>query len=76
MKAVVQEYAGCFEIVLDAESIQEAAHLVRMGINATSDLRSLTTTVLSDAHADATGFQTSLVVGKRQRAVDTVPRAK
>lgn len=72
MKVIVEEFGGSFEIVLDAETVAEAAVLVRLGINHTKACRLLRTY----AYKEDRGVRSCLVFGKQRAATDSVPRAK
>ena len=63
MKVTVQEHSACFGIELTPETIAEAALLIRLGINATKDVRSVSAT----AHADGSIYG-SVVIGKRKQS--------
>lgn len=68
MKVELHEYSGCFSISLVAETVEEAAKLVRMGMNSTKDLRYLRT------YAYDTGVSADVVLGKSKRADSSVPK--
>lgn len=69
MKAKIAEYEGCFQIELDAETLEDAALIVRLGRNRTKELRSLNATA-----SPSGGFVVSLVIGKRKDASSLVSR--
>lgn len=72
MKAEVDEYDGCFSIILEAETLAEAAIVVRMGINATKELRCV------DALATRNGdnpIYVAIVIGKRKQSESGIGRA-
>lgn len=69
MKVLVSEHDGCFGVDLTAETMQEAATLVRMGMNRTEEVH----------HAAASAgkggeFGFCLVFGKAKMATEYVPR--
>lgn len=61
MKVELNEYDGCFEIALTAETVADAAKLARMSANRTTKLRSCG----ADAYQDGT-FCGYVVIGKRK----------
>lgn len=71
MKAVFEEHDGCFAIHLTAESMEEAAVLVRFGMNRTDSINSCSTMVAKTGE-----FGTSVVLGKSKRADAYVPKRK
>lgn len=71
MKVNTREYDGCFAIDLEAETLDDAAWLVRMAMNRTVELRSAACRVTSMGP-----FSGSIAIGKRKQAVISVPRAK
>lgn len=71
MKITLKEWEGCFGFDLEAESMQDAALLVRMGMNATKEIRHISAT----ANQDGT-FHGSLVLGKHKSANNDIPRRK
>lgn len=62
MKITLQEYDGCFSFDMEAETLKDAALLVRMGINATKEIRFLSAIAPSDGD-----FRGIVVIGKRKR---------
>lgn len=71
MKIEVHEFDHCFCFELAAETLEEAALLVRFGINATTELRG------SNAWAGAKGpIGVSIDIGKRKASTSTVPKAR
>lgn len=70
MKITAKEHDGCFSFDISAETLAEAALLVRFGMNRTK-LR----TSDSNARADGT-FDASLVFGKSRRADSDVPKRR
>jgi hypothetical protein len=68
MKATLQEHDGCFSIEFEAESLADAALLVRFGVNRTKEVRHAGT----DAHGDGT-VTASVVFGKHRRFNSSVP---
>lgn len=71
MKAEALEFDGCFSIRLIAETMEEAAVLVRMGMNRTDEIRTAETSVNSESK-----FETCVVFGKSKRSNSYVPRRK
>lgn len=69
MKAQFTEHEGCFSIDLQAENMQDAALLVRLGTNATSELRHLSTVV-----NQCGTFESSIVIAKRKQATSVVQK--
>lgn len=61
MKIEVNEESECFGFDLKPENVEEAALLVRFGLNATKELRCVDTT----AYRDGT-FTTWIVIGKKK----------
>lgn len=59
MKVKATEFDGCHSFELEAETLADAAFLVRMGMNSTPELRSLG----ADAYKDGTIFG-YIVIGK------------
>ena len=69
MKLKFAELEGCFSIDLDAETLEDAAFLVRFGINATSELRCAT------SYVDQNGsFGSAIVIGKRKQPTNEVQK--
>ena len=68
MKVTVNEHQGCFGIDLAPETMAEAALLVRLGVNATAEIRTCST----KAYNDGT-FGFDLVLGKHRRADSAIP---
>lgn len=69
MKVTFEEFEGCFSIDLGAENMEEAAKLVRFGMNRRNEVHS--------CHANITkggGFSAEIVFGKSRRANSTVPK--
>lgn len=71
MKVTLIENDGCFAINLVAENMEEAAKLVRFGMNRTDEIRSASTSVYG-----AGGFESHLVFGKHKRSDSSVPKRK
>lgn len=74
MKAKLVEYAGCFEIELAAETVEEAATMVRFGwfgMNQIKELRA------SEVYVTGSGtFTSSVVIGKAKQDGCRVPRVR
>lgn len=71
MKAKLREHPGCFGIDLTAETMEDAALLVRFGMNRTSELRNAGAMVNQDG-----SFSAYMVIGKRKDADATVQRRR
>ena len=71
MKIQMIENAGCFCFHMIAESMEDAAKLVRFGTNVTREVRSTS----AFASKDGT-FMGSCVLGKHKRADNYVVRRK
>ena len=67
MKVEVLEYEGCFSISISPETMAEAARLVRFGLNATKEVRSVDTIAYSDGT-----FSSHVVFGKRRNPLSGV----
>lgn len=67
MKAKLIEHSSCFEILLNPETMEEAAQVIRFGINGKKELVRFS----ADAHRDfsISGY---LLVGKRSRESSAV----
>lgn len=66
MKITLNEYEGCFCFDLEAETLNDAALLVRFGRNATKEVRSAATSVGEanrDGNFPVTAYAT---IGKRK----------
>lgn len=70
MKTKLTEFDGCFEIQIEAENMDEAAALVRFGMNRTQ-IRTCDASVFKGGD-----FKASVVFGKRKRGYCTVPKRK
>lgn len=68
MKAFLNEYEGCFSLDLTAETMAEAATLVRMGMNRKAELRRC----VANARQDGT-FDAYITFGKRRDANSDIP---
>lgn len=69
MKVKFTENGGCYCASLEAETVAEAAALVRMGMDSTRELRSCST----EAYQDGT-VSSYIVVGKSKKADSHVPK--
>lgn len=70
MKAELNEQDNRFVIVLTAETVAEAAVIVRMGMNHTQAL------LTCDADAFGSGeFQGFIAIGKKRINTSTIPKA-
>jgi hypothetical protein len=67
MKVALDEYEGCFGIVLTPETLEDAAKILRMGMNGTKEVRN----VSADVYPDNTlyGYVT---IGKRKQPTSSV----
>ena len=63
MKFTMIEHEGCFSFEMEAETMQDAALLVRFGTNATTEIRSISTSACKDG-----SFNSYCVIGKRKKA--------
>ena len=72
MKAEMFEDNGEFTIKLVAETLPDAAMLVRFGVNRTNTLRLVDTA----AYKGDAGIETFVCVAKRKNSQSSVPRAK
>ncbi len=69
MKIELIEHGQCFEVGFTAETLKEASLLVRLGKNATKEIRAI------DAHAHNDGTLTGfIVIGKHKQASSSVRR--
>ena len=71
MKFNLIEHEGCFAIDMQAETIQDAATLVRLGMNTTRELRFLSANVSKEG-----SFTATAVFAKHRRANSDVPRRR
>lgn len=71
MKIILTEFEKCFAFDLLAETKEDAALLVRLGMDGTQEVRSLATHVNKDG-----GFTAHVVVGKHRKADSCVPRRR
>ncbi len=71
MKVQFIETDGCFSIDLTAETMQEAAALVRFGMNRTDEIRHGSTIASREGE-----FSTAVVFGKNKRANNDVPKRR
>jgi len=71
MKFELIEEEGCFAINMTAETMAEAAQLVRFGMNSTQELRSMGASARTDGE-----FQGWTVFAKHRRASEYVPKRK
>ena len=72
MKAAMYEDGGEFTIKMSAETVPEAAMLVRFAVNRTNTLRLVDTA----AYKGDAGIETFVCVTKRKNSQSGVPRAK
>jgi len=63
MKVTMIEHEGCFSFEMTAETMQEAALLVRFGTNATTEIRSTAAMACKDG-----SFSGYCMIGKRKNA--------
>lgn len=71
MKIILSEFAGCFAFSCVAETKEDAALLVHLGMNGTKEVRSPATEVLEGGE-----FSASLVIGKHRKAHSRVPQRR
>ena len=71
MKVNVNEHGGCFSINLEPETIAEAALLIRLGINGTKEVRSLSAYASGDNTISA-----CVVIGKHKKPSSQVAKGK
>jgi len=71
MKIELYEFDDCFDISLEAETVEEAARIIRMGMNSKKDLNY----VIASAFDDQTIFG-SISIGKRKRGHSEVPKQR
>lgn len=69
MKLLYCEDEACFALDFDAETLEDAAFLVRLGMNSTNELRSLQSCVNQKG-----GFASSVVIAKRKQSTDTIQK--
>lgn len=67
MKVKLNEFNGCFAAEFTAETVEDAAALVRMAANRTSELRSCSASV----HMDGTVYG-YIDIGKRKNATSNI----
>jgi len=67
MKVKMHDNDDRFSFELEAETIAEAAMLVRFGLNATKELKNTYTTVYRDGT-----FQTWIAIGKKKQSCGSV----
>lgn len=68
MKILMSEHPGCFALDFEAETMAEAALLVRFGMNRTSQITSHGVAVAHDG-----SFAGHLVFAKSKRAANVIP---
>lgn len=75
MKATVTEYQGCFSIDLKAETLAEAATLVRMGVDARKKVQGIYAFV-NEGKKDNAGeeFHSAVVLKKHGKSNNHLPR--
>jgi hypothetical protein len=71
MKLIFKEFDHDFYLNFVAEDMQEAALLVRFGMNATKELRHTSTSVESSGH-----FSANISIGKRKNASGYINKNK
>lgn len=67
MKVELNEYGTCFEIALTPETLEDAAKLIRLGINGTREVRN----VFAFASSDKT-ISGGVTIGKRKKPASKV----
>ena len=71
MKINLIENDGCFSFRLTAETLVDAALLTRLGMNATKEVRTISTFVNRDG-----SFESAVVIGKHKNSGPFVPKRK
>jgi hypothetical protein len=71
MKAKIEEYSDTFSVYLEAETVAEAAKLVRLGVNSVKN----SSLIYTSAH-NTGALQTSIYFKKMQNANSDIPRRK
>lgn len=69
MKIELTEHEGCFHFEIEAENMQDAATLVRFGMNSVKEVRSKYACATADG-----AFHGSIVFGKSKRADSAIPK--
>ena len=71
MKVTLSDHGTCFEVFLEAETMEEAAAITRFQVNHTKELRGVY------AYTTKSGsFQSSVVIGKVKNPSESIPRGK
>jgi hypothetical protein len=68
MKASIYEHGGCFELYLAADTMEEAAKIVRFGVNHTKEIRHCSSSVTPNGT-----FVISAVFGKLKLSQSNIP---
>lgn len=71
MRTTITELDGCFSFDFVAETLEEAATLVRFGMNSLKEPRYKAAAMPKNGYANA-----SIVFGKNKRADSIIPRRK
>ena len=71
MKVKVEEFESCFGIDLEPENLEDATFLIRMGINATKEVRSVN--ACAEKNSGITGY---VVLGKRKIPSSQILKAR
>lgn len=67
VKVTLMEHKECFSIVMDPESVKDAAVLVRLKMNGTKEIRGL----YAECYGDGS-ISGSVVIGKRKQNIFSV----
>jgi hypothetical protein len=70
MKVEVNEYEGCFAIDLEPENLEDAVFLIRMGMNATKEIRTIA------CYVSTSCISGSVVLAKRKNDSSLIPKIK
>lgn len=77
MKCALSEHLGCFAIELVAENTQEAALIVRLGMDSRKKLNSISSHVKAAAkEGEEPEFSAFMAIAKHRKANSYVPKRK
>ena len=68
MQVVFRESANCFEIFLKPETMEEAAKIVRFGMNRTTNPKSIY------VYANSTNFDATIIFGSKRNTGGLIPQ--
>ena len=71
MKVTLEDYKAAFTVSLEPETMEEAAQLVRLGMDSTKKILRCETEVYGDDH-----FHSHITIKKHGRANSTVPKRR